>query len=88
MADAVSTQVLLDGERQYIAKFTNISDGTGESKVTKIDVSALAPNSFGSPTLRRGIVETTFEKEGLDAANFCKRSVFVYPGITLFTVIL
>ena len=47
MADAVTTQVLQDGERQYIAKFTNLSDGTGESKVTKIDVSTLAPNSFG-----------------------------------------
>ena len=47
MADAVTTQVLQDGERQYIAKFTNISDGTGESKVTKIDVSTLNPNSFG-----------------------------------------
>ena len=47
MVDAVSSQVLQDGERQYIAKFTNISDGTGESKVTKIDVSTLAPNSFG-----------------------------------------
>ena len=46
MADAVATQVLLDGERLYIAKFTNISDGTGETAVLKIDVSTLAPNAF------------------------------------------
>jgi len=46
MADAVSTQVILDGERLYIAKFTNVSDGTGESAVTKVDVSTLARNSF------------------------------------------
>ena len=46
MADAVTTQVILDGERLYIAKFTNISDGTGESAVLKIDVSTLAPNAF------------------------------------------
>ena len=39
MADAVTTQVLQDGERLYIAKFTNISDGSGEAKVTKVDVS-------------------------------------------------
>lgn len=47
MADAVTTQVILDGERLYIAKFTNISDGTGENKVLKIDVSTLNPNPFG-----------------------------------------
>ena len=46
MADAVSTQVILDGERLYIAKFTNISDGTGEAAVTKVDVATLARNSF------------------------------------------
>jgi hypothetical protein len=46
MADAVTSQVLLDGERLYIAKFTNISDGTGETAVLKIDVSTLAPNAF------------------------------------------
>jgi len=46
MADAVTSQVLLDGERLYIAKFTNISDGTGESGVIKIVVSTLAPNAF------------------------------------------
>jgi len=46
MADAVSTQVILDGERLYIAKFTNVSDGTGEAAVTKVDVSTLARNSF------------------------------------------
>lgn len=46
MADAVASQTLLDGERLFIAKFTNISDGTGESAVTKIDVSTLNPNAF------------------------------------------
>jgi len=47
MADAVTTQTLLDGERLVIMKFTNISDGTGETAVVKIDVSTLIPNSFG-----------------------------------------
>ena len=46
MADAVATQILFDGERTAIMKFTNISDGTGETKVTKVDVSALSPSSF------------------------------------------
>lgn len=42
MADAVATQVLFDGTRRAILKFTNISDGTGESGAVKVDVSTLA----------------------------------------------
>ena len=41
MADAVTSQTLLDTEKKCIFKFTNISDGTGESDVKKIDVSTL-----------------------------------------------
>jgi hypothetical protein len=47
MADTVTSQVLLDGERLYIAKFTNISDGTGETNVVKVDVSTLSKSSSG-----------------------------------------
>lgn len=41
MADAVTSQTIVDGH-ELIMKFTNISDGTGESAVTKVDVSALS----------------------------------------------
>jgi hypothetical protein len=37
MSDAVQTQVIQNGNQIYIAKFTNFSDGTGESAVTKLD---------------------------------------------------
>ncbi len=47
MADAVTSQTIQDGERNCIMKFTNVSDGTGESAVAKVDVSALASNSEG-----------------------------------------
>jgi hypothetical protein len=47
MADAVTTQTLLDGERLAIMKFTNISDGTGETAVTKVNVSNLAASGSG-----------------------------------------
>ena len=47
MADAVASQTLLDGERMAIMKFTNISDGTGENKVIKVDVSALTSSASG-----------------------------------------
>lgn len=46
MADAVTTQVLVDGPKTSVLKFTNVSDGTGESAVVKVDVSTLA----GSPS--------------------------------------
>tara|TARA_E500000318_G_scaffold33108_1_gene32702 strand:+ start:940 stop:1344 length:405 start_codon:yes stop_codon:yes gene_type:complete len=41
MADAVTSQILVDGPIHVAMKFTNVSDGTGESAVTKVDVSAL-----------------------------------------------
>jgi len=47
MADAVTSQTLLDGERVAIMKFTNISDGTGETAVTKVNVSTLAKSGSG-----------------------------------------
>jgi hypothetical protein len=43
MADAVTTQIIFQGDKQVVMKFTNISDGTGESAVLKVDVSALNP---------------------------------------------
>lgn len=46
MADAVSSQTIIDGQRNAVMKFTNLSDGTGESAVTKVDASTLS----GSPT--------------------------------------
>jgi len=46
MADTVATQTILDNETTYIAKFTNVSDGTGEDAVTKVDVSALNPACY------------------------------------------
>ena len=47
MADAVTSQTLMDGERLAIMKFTNISDGTGETLVTKVTVSSLAASGSG-----------------------------------------
>lgn len=41
MADAVTSQTLVDNSRNCVMKFTNLSDGTGESAVLKVDVSAL-----------------------------------------------
>ncbi len=43
MADAVTSTTYLDGDRNVVMAFSNTSDGTGESAVTKVDVSALVP---------------------------------------------
>jgi hypothetical protein len=48
MADAVATQTLFDGTKRVVQKFTNISDGSGESAVKKVDVSALTTGLDGS----------------------------------------
>ena len=47
MADTVTSQTIQDGDKIAVLKFTNASDGTGESAVKKVDVSALSSNSLG-----------------------------------------
>jgi hypothetical protein len=41
MADAVATQTIQEDGKTAIFRFTNVSDGSGESAVNKIDVSGL-----------------------------------------------
>lgn len=60
MADAVTSQTLVDGERNVVMKFTNVSDGTGESAVLKVDVSALS----GSPSSVK-ITEIEYDISGM-----------------------
>jgi hypothetical protein len=47
MADAVTSQTLIDGGKQVVMKFTNVSDGSGESAVKKVHVSALESSVDG-----------------------------------------
>lgn len=46
MADAVTTQILIDGPRNVVMRFTNVSDGTGEAVVVKVTPANLS----GAPT--------------------------------------
>lgn len=43
MADAVTSQLIANGPRNWGYVFTNLSDGTGESNVVKVDGSAAGP---------------------------------------------
>ena len=66
MPDAVSTQTILDGERLVIQKFTNLSDGTGETNVPKIIPANLSPNSFGQACTAVTINKIIFSTHGLE----------------------
>jgi len=47
MADIVTVDKLNDGFRNAIFRLTNVSDGTGETLVVKVDQSLLLPNNYG-----------------------------------------
>ena len=65
MADAVTSQTIQDGERKAVLKFTNASDGTGESAVKKVDVSALTSNSAGLSCNRVPIINIWWQCPGM-----------------------
>ena len=65
MADAVTSQTLTDNSKTAIFKFTNISDGTGESAVKKIDVSALSASIDGSTCTRATIEKIWWQCNGM-----------------------
>ena len=53
MADTVTSQKLKDHATAWAYKFTNESDGTGETNVLKVDVSGLTAASNSSATDQR-----------------------------------
>lgn len=50
MADTVNTNILVAGGKRRVVQLQNISDGTGESGVVKVDVSALLKSDGTAPT--------------------------------------
>ena len=65
MADSVTSQQITDGLRNAVYKFTNISDGTGESAVTKVDVSALAADTQGRACSSVNVERIVFSTKGM-----------------------
>lgn len=49
MADTVTTRILHSGTKAYVLNLTNESDGTGESAVTKVDLSTLTTITGSQP---------------------------------------
>ena len=65
MAAAVTSQTLIDGVKTAVLKFTNISDGSGESAVAKVDVSALSANDVGKSCTGASIEKIWWQCNGM-----------------------
>ncbi len=50
MADTVSSKTLYNGPRKLVMNFTNLSDGTGESNVIKVDKSTFTGPNGAEPS--------------------------------------
>lgn len=48
MVDTVASQTLFEGDRHLVMKFTNVSDGTGETNVIKVNIANLT-SAHGVP---------------------------------------
>lgn len=68
MPDAVTTNVQINGPRNYVATFTNISDGTGENAVIKIDKSTLV-NERGKEPARLNVVRVQWSISGFSSVR-------------------
>ena len=77
MADAVTSQTIIDGERNCVMKFTNVSDGSGESAVAKVDVSALAANSEGASCSEVRVMRVSHAIVGMSVQLFFNASTNV-----------
>ena len=68
MADTVTTQTIIDGPRNLVVRLTNISDGTGESNVAKIDKSSLVgPNGLEPDGLT--LLNATYSVQGFEGVK-------------------
>ena len=77
MADAITSQTIIDGERNCVMKFTNVSDGTGESAVVKVDVSALTANSEGTSCSEVRVMRISHAIVGMSVQLFLNASTNV-----------
>lgn len=79
MADAVTSQTLVDGERNAVMKFTSVSDGTGEAAVLKVNASALS----GAPSTVK-ITKIQYDIQGM-SVNVLWDATTDVPAIVLST---
>jgi len=68
MADTVDTLVVHKGKKIYVVRLTNISDGTGESGVAKVDISTLTGQNGSAPTYTK-IREISWSIQGFTSVR-------------------
>lgn len=68
MADTVNSTVLQSGGRRHIVQIMNISDGTGESAVIKVDRSTLV-NNDGIEPAKMALEEITWSIQGFTSVR-------------------
>ena len=68
MADAVTSQTIIDTEKRVVMKFTNLSDGNGEAAVKKVDVSALTAHPDGTACSQVTIDQIWYDIGGMRVA--------------------
>ena len=69
MADAVTNKTLWDTEHRIKVHLTNISDGTGESAVVKIDKSAIGVASDGAEAASLDLEEVRWAIQGFTSVR-------------------
>jgi len=72
MADAVAVTTIQDGEKDLVVQLTSLSDGTGESDVVKIDVSALGSDTNGNACDGVAIQEVWAQVNGFNSGVILK----------------
>lgn len=93
MADAVTSQLIVNGARNLVYKFTNESDGTGESAVKKVDAqsSTIAGTNGVLPGIHLKIMRVTFDVVGgsvrlqWDASSPSDIDILAYAGVQDYT---
>lgn len=68
MADTVDTLVVHKGKKIYTVRLTNISDGTGESAVAKVDISTLTGPNGAAPSYTK-IREISWSIQGFTSVR-------------------
>jgi len=66
MADAVTSSTLQDGVKKAVLRFTNLSDGSGEAAVVKVDASALGAMTNGAKATDIKIMKCWGAVSGMD----------------------
>jgi hypothetical protein len=71
-ADAVTSQTLQDSDDYLIMHFTNLSDGTGESAVTKVDISTFDVSGRNGATPSEVVIEEVeYSVSGMSVSILC-----------------